>query len=171
MSEYAPASIQHVYDRLVELRPDRGFTMLGIVGDQDHTYGYHRARAVLPADDYSVVLPADQDGPDWAASALDIGTPDPDAQAHLTRRLLVAARDRDPVVHRLVREFYGSLDGRNTIGWDFHSHRFARSSSDHTTHVHLSFYRRNIGRPQLLTPIADVLAYRPALAHATPDTP
>jgi hypothetical protein len=57
--EYAPRSIQAVFERLVELRPRVPWVNSGIVGDSGHTYGYHRARAVLPADDYSVTLPTD----------------------------------------------------------------------------------------------------------------
>jgi hypothetical protein len=70
--EYAPAAVAGVFTRLQELRPRVHWTLAGIVGDAEHIYGYHRARAVLPTDDYSVQLAADQRGPDWAASALDI---------------------------------------------------------------------------------------------------
>lgn len=158
MSEYAPASIRGVFDRLCALRPHVEWTLSGIVGDPNHTYGYHRARAALPEDDYSVVLPMDKQGPEWAASALDIKPPDEEHQARLTRRLLRAARSRDPRLTRAVREFYGSADGTTVAGWDLPTGRAATSDDSHLWHVHLSFYRLNLARPALLAPVADVLA-------------
>lgn len=157
-SEYAPASIHAVFDRLCTLRPAVEWQLAGIVGDQAHHYGYHRARAVLPPDDYSVVLPADQEGPDWAAAALDIKPPDLEHQIRLTRRLLRATRQRDPRLTRAVREWYGSLDGVRVAGYDIPSMSPATSDDSHLWHVHISFFRRNLARPALLAPIAAILA-------------
>jgi hypothetical protein len=157
-AEYAPASIRGVYDRLVRLHPRVDWTLSGIVGDAAHVYGYHRARAVLPPDDYSVVLPADRAGPDWAAAALDITPPDALHQRRLTMRLLRATRARDPRLTRTVREWYGSLDGVTVVGYDIPTMQPATSDDSHLSHVHLSFFRRNLGRPALLAPVADILA-------------
>lgn len=157
-TEYAPHSIQAVFDRLVALRPAVEWLNDGIVGDINHFYGYHRARAVLPSDDYSVELKADQLGPAWAAAALDIKPPDLIHQHRLTARLLRASRARDPRLTRVVREWYGSLDGVRVTGWDLHYGGPATSDSSHLWHVHISFYRQNLGRPALLAPVAEVLA-------------
>lgn len=156
--EYAPASIQGVFDRLRELRPRVGWELAGIVGDQAHVYGYHRARNVLPPTDYSVVLKRDQGGPGDAASALDITPPDLEHQRRLTRRLRGAITLRDPRVWRCVREVYGSLDGKTVWGWDLATDTASTSDSSHLWHVHISFYRETIGRPALLAGVADVLA-------------
>lgn len=161
MTEYAPFSVQNVFAQLVALRPHVDWTLSGIVGDQAHTYGYHRARAVLPPDDYSVVLRQDQRGPEWAAAALDIKPPDLEHQTRLSRRLMRASLSRDPRFVRVVREWYGSLDGVTVAGYDNNSGQRATSDDSHLWHIHLSFYRENLGRPQLLAPVAQVLAGLP----------
>jgi hypothetical protein len=155
--EYAPAAIQHVFDRLCQLRPRVPWELSGIVGDASHVKGYHRARAVLPPDDYSVELKRDRGGPAWAACALDIKPPDLVHHQRLTRRLRGAVTLRD---RRLspVREFYGSLDGESVYGWDLATGQRATSDLSHLWHIHLSFYRETVGRPALLAPVADVLA-------------
>jgi hypothetical protein len=161
--EYAPKSIQAVFDRLVELRPRVAWVNSGIVGDSKHTYGYHRARAVLPRDDYSVTLLADRAGPRWAASALDITPPDTAHQSRLTRRLLRATLNHDPRIAGVVREWYGSLDGMEVAGYDLAAGAPATSDNSHLFHVHLSFYRCNLGVPGRLRPVGDVLAGRPGV--------
>lgn len=103
-------------------------------------------------------LPADQQGPEWAAAALDIKPPDEEHQARLTRRLLRATRQRDPRLTRAVREWYGSLDGLAVTGYDVHYGLPATSDDSHLTHVHISFYRRNLSRPAFLAGVADILA-------------
>lgn len=157
-TEYAPAAIRAVYDRLCELRPGVEWQLGGILGDAGHTYGYHRARAVLPADDYSVTLRRDRGGPEWAASALDITPPDTQHQKRLTRRLARAIRDRDPRLTAVVREVYGSVNGFEVWGWDLATGSPQTSDDSHLWHVHLSFYRDTTARPQLLRGVADVLA-------------
>lgn len=156
--EYAPASIQGVFDRLCELRPRVGWELAGIVGNVAHKYGYHRARAVLPSSDYSVELPRDQRGPEWAAAALDIKPPDLTHQIRLTRRLARATRTKDPHLFRVVREWYGSLDGVKVAGYDLAVGAVSLSDDSHLWHVHISFYRENLARPALLRPVADILA-------------
>lgn len=134
--------------------------LAGILGDQAHTYGYHRARAVLPADDYSVTLPADRLGNDWAASALDIKPAHPGGMVALTARLQHAVDRRDPRVIKVVREFYGTLNGRQVHGFDVDSLTAQVSDDSHLWHLHISFHREfSMSRKRLL-PVADVLAER-----------
>jgi hypothetical protein len=161
--EYAPAAVAGVFTRLEELRPRVDWTLAGIVGDAEHVYGYHRARAVLPPDDYSVQLPPDQRGPEWAASALDIKPPDVAHQSRLTRRLLYASHTRDPHLTRVVREWYGSLDGVKVVGYDIPTMTPATADDSHLWHIHISFFRANLDRPALLRPVGDILAGRPGL--------
>lgn len=155
--EYAPAAIHGVFDRLASVRPHVDWTLSGIVGDIAHKYGYHRARAVLPADDYSIELKRDQGGDDWAASALDITPPDALHQHRLTYRLAKATTAGD---HRLrcVREWYGSLDSVHVAGWDLATDRPATSDASHLWHVHISFYRDTTARAKLLAAVGDLLA-------------
>jgi hypothetical protein len=161
--EYAPAAVAGVFTRLEQLRPRVDWTLAGIVGDAEHVYGYHRARAVLPASDYSVQLWADRRGPDWAASALDIKPPDVAHQSRLTRRLRRATLSRDPRLCRVVREWYGSEDGLKVTGYDLATMMPATASVSHLWHIHISFLRAFVERPDLLDPVADVLAGRPGL--------
>lgn len=159
VSEFAPAAILGLYERVHEGLEGQ-VQLGGIVGDSAHTYGYHRARAVLPEDDYSVVLRRDQLGPRWAASALDItpsGVSSRVIMRTLTSRLQRAVRDGDPRLKRAVREFYGTLDNESVYGWDLREHRAVESDSSHLWHVHLSFYRKHACQKSVLSAVADVL--------------
>jgi hypothetical protein len=142
----------------VELAPHLSLDLSGIVGDQEHTYGYHRARAVLPADDYSVRLLEDRMGDPWAASALDITPAHRGGMVILTRRLLAAAKRRDPRITRVVREFFGTVDGVNVTGFDVIEKRHSSADSSHLYHLHISFLRRFACNAAALAPVADVLA-------------
>lgn len=154
--EFAPAAIVALFAAVQERLPFP-VELGGIVGDQAHTYGYHRARAVLPADDYSVVLPRDQRGRPWAAAALDITPADAGNMPILTRRLATAAAAGDPRLH-VLREFYGSLDREHVFGWDVRFGRPETSDTSHLWHLHLSFRRDVAHRRRKLLPLADVLA-------------
>jgi hypothetical protein len=127
----------------------------GIVGDQEHTYGYHRARAVLPSDDYSVQLADDRLGDAWAASALDITPAHRGGMVILTRRLLAAAKRRDPRVTRVVREFFGTVDGVNVTGFDVVSNRHSSADTSHLYHLHISFLRRYACNSRALAPMKE----------------
>lgn len=157
-AEFAPPAIRNVFDQLVIRAPHLHLELAGILGDSSHTYGYHRARAVLPSDDYSVELPLDQEGNQWAAAALDIKPAHPGGMVALTRRLARAAALRDPRITRVVREFYGTIDGVNVLGVDVATGAPSLSDRSHLWHLHISFYRRFACSPAALAPVADVLA-------------
>lgn len=135
---YAPTAISEAFTSLRSVFP--GLTPAGIVGDDLHTWGYHRARSEVSSTDYSVQLPLDRQGPDDAASALDV-TGDSGQLRLITARADAAMRRRDPRV-RALREFFGpSADGSTVIGFDAPSHSFASSDDSHLWHAHFSFYR------------------------------
>lgn len=157
-AEFAPAAIQAVFDKLAAVYPFP-LQLGGILGDPAHLGGYHRARAVLPADDYSVRLPRDQGGRPWAASALDITPTDPFHVQLMTHRLVRAVARVDPRV-RVLREFYGTLDGETVYGWDLPSSSRASSDTSHLWHLHLSFHRDVACHRSRLLPLAQVLAGR-----------
>jgi hypothetical protein len=143
----------------------------GIVGDQQHSFGYHLSRDSLPADDYSVVLPLDKQGDGGAASALDISLP-PDLMIAVTNRLLAAAKAHDPRL-RALREFCGTTDGVHTHPYDLSNGQdgpLDSWDSSHLWHVHLSFYRTYSENSAALAPIADVIAGRPAKPIPAPIT-
>ncbi|MGN6166792.1 MAG: hypothetical protein ACTHQQ_01285 [Solirubrobacteraceae bacterium] len=113
---------------------------------------------MLPPNDYSVVLPRDRQGPSWAASALDITPEETDRVRHLTQRLIRAVQAGDPRLRRTVREFYGTVDGVHVFGWDLHTGNPQQADDTHLWHLHLSFYRKNLDRADLLRPVGDILA-------------
>lgn len=157
-SEFAPLAIERLFSDLSSALPFI-VNLGGILGDEAHTKGYHRARAVLPPDDYSVQLPRDRGGRPWAASAIDIT---PAASMHvitLTSRLRAAVDRADPRLGP-VREFYGTLDGRHVYGYDLAVDDEVTSDSSHLWHLHLSIYRDSASRPSLLRPLARILAGR-----------
>lgn len=156
MAEYAPTAIKGLY-ALVELKMPRA-TLSGILGDQAHTWGYHRCRNVLPSDDYSRTLSADKLGDGWAASALDISLP-PDLMIVVTKRLLAAAKAKDPRL-AAVREFCGTTNGTVTHNYDLSTGHEGLGEWDdsHLWHVHLSILRKYANDAPALAPIADVIA-------------
>lgn len=157
MSARAPEAIHRLW-----LDVNRGVpraVLSGIVGDTAHSFGYHLARRDLPSDDYSVQLRRDRLGADDCASALDVSLP-PDLMKVCTRRLLDAARAKDPRL-KALREFCGTLDGQSTYPWDLSTNTSEGVGSwddSHLWHIHLSFYRAYADRYDVLAPIADVFA-------------
>lgn len=161
---YAPSAIQQLFAAVQARIP--AARLGGIVGDQAHSFGYHLARNELPAGDYSVQLPPDRLGDAGAASALDVTLP-PDLMIACTRRLVAAAKARDPRLSAL-REFCGTTDGTTTHNYDLASgyEGFNEWDASHLWHIHLSIYRLHAETTAILLPIADVLAGRP-----TPSAP
>lgn len=157
MSEYAPGAIMSLFSHTQQIAPDLGLQLGGVLGDASHTYGYHRARAVLASDDYSVEQADDKLGDTWAASALDLTPSTQTGQRLMTQRLIDATAKNDP---RLlpIREFFGSVDGANVTGRDVRGHYAVTSDSSHLWHVHLSIYRRYATSAAALLPVAQVIA-------------
>lgn len=164
--EYAPSAIFELFDKIKDRIPEAQLS--GILGDQAHTYGYHRARAVLPQGDYSVYLTADREGDQWAASALDINLP-PDLMKTVTSRLLRAAKAKSLFLGT-VREFCGTTDGVTTHSYDLATGHegFGEWDDSHLWHIHLSFYRRYANDSIALAAVANVLDG--FLDYRAPDT-
>jgi hypothetical protein len=139
----------------------------GVVGDANHGSGYHISRSVLIAKgktgDYSIQAPADKRGRADHASAIDITLST--AQMRLvTTRLRVACTDNDPRIEP-IREFIGSLDGRNVCG--FNRYKTGRSvgwypsgysDSSHQWHVHVSVFRAYCDDANRMKGLAEVIA-------------
>lgn len=141
MGEYAPDALVDAGRHMAVVL---GGTFSGVVGDKSHTYGYHRSRNALVAagngGDYSLRYAADKTGDGDAASAIDITLP---AQTMITvSKRLIAAGKRDDARGAYLREFFGTVDGRNVSGWDFRKRTYATSDSSHLWHIHLSVHRR-----------------------------
>lgn len=146
MTANAPARILDVV-RDFERRADRpkSYRLAGVAGDVHHSFGYHVDPAELPGSDYSVQTKRDRRGAaqhPHDASAWDLSF-DAGDMVLVTRRLLRAAKAHDPRMIA-VREFCGTLDGRNTYPWDLHGNQSEGINSwdsSHLWHVHVSFYR------------------------------
>lgn len=152
-SEYAPDALRGLYELIRARIP--AAVLSGIVGDAAHVYGYHRARNVLPASDYSVgESPRDRAGDGWAAAALDVSLP-ADLMRAVSSRLMAASRAHDPRL-AAVREWFGTLDGSTVTGWDLLADAPTSSDKSHLWHVHLSIHRDAATDPAALAPIADV---------------
>jgi hypothetical protein len=164
MGDRGPAAIFALWETISAAMPRA--QLAGIVGDANHTFGYHRSRDFCinegddGADDYSVVLAADKQGASDCASALDVSLP-ADLMIEVSKRLLAAGQADDPRLHAM-REFFGTDDGVRVIGWDRHNPNDATddttttSDTSHRTHVHLSFYRKFADDADALAPIASV---------------
>lgn len=164
MSEYSPQAILDLYAAIHRLIGQAELS--GVLGDSSHTYGYHRARNVLPAGDYSCHYGADKLGDGWAASALDVKLPTALMET-VSARLMAAMKAEDPRV-KAVREFFGTINGSVVTGWDRHAlvdpkdGTYTTSDDSHLWHIHLSIYREFANERAVLLPIADVMAGVPA---------
>lgn len=159
MAEYAPAAIRKLFTELDKRIPN--VTLSGIVGDRAHTYGYHRARNVLPSSDYSRVLSYDKEGDGWAASAIDLSMSASNMKL-LTGRLIKSAEDPDDPRMEPVREFFGTTNGSSVNGRRHDSPTgawsFASSDSSHLWHIHISFFRKYANNEAALLGVMAVLA-------------
>jgi hypothetical protein len=141
MTAYAP---QPIRDLATWITANVGGTFSGIVGDINHSFGYHLARNDLPSSDYSVAeCPEDKLGDGWAASALDISFP-PALMKTVTARLKHSADDvNDPRLNG-IREFAGTLNGTDVFNYDTYFRQTGINQWDdsHLWHVHISFIRK-----------------------------
>ncbi len=154
-SEYAPDAIRQLYDRFHALNEPSELS--GILGDRAHTFGFHRARAVLPRSDYSVVAPGNQKGDAWAASALDVKLT-PEGMKVVSARLRAAMRKADVRVAALF-EFGGTLNGTVTFSRNIYGQESWNEWDDsHLWHVHLSIIRAFANDYAAIAGIADVMA-------------
>jgi hypothetical protein len=180
----APAAIWALWYRIEELYNGPGLQdeeLAGIVGDRNHSFGFHLSyndlRSLgIASSDYSLQPARNMKGgkahPD-DASALDVHF-GPKGMITVTKRLIASAQD--PHDHRLdaLYEFCGTTNGthphpftvytgtndpNNTQGWD----------SSHDSHVHLSIMRDKCNDEAALLPIADVIAGIPLTEEFTVD--
>jgi len=155
MNEYAPSAIHWLANGIIVRVPSA--EMSGIVGDPNHTYGYHRARNVLPSGDYSVQTSPDKQGDGWAASALDIKMNSTQMKL-VTKRLLASAKSSSDNRLRALREFFGTTNGSTVAGWDVYYDRAAYSDdSSHTWHIHMSILRKYANDKQALAGVLSVI--------------
>lgn len=152
MAEHAPDGLQWLAREIIKVIPTA--EMSGIVGDPSHTYGYHRARNVLPGGDYSVQLPTDHRGDGDAASALDIKY-SAKWMKIVTQRLMDSAKDQNDPRLNCVREFFGTVNGSTVAGWDTYYGTPATSDDSHLWHVHISVLRQYNNDK---TKLADILS-------------
>lgn len=144
--------------------------LAGIVGDKNHSFGFHLSLNDLVAlgeggSDYSLQTARDKRGahahPD-DASALDIHL-GPQGMIAVTKRLIASAKDPNDSRLDCLYEFCGTTNGRNphpytvdtstddpnnTQGWD----------DSHVTHVHLSIHRDVCNDFDAIKAVADVIA-------------
>jgi hypothetical protein len=153
MAEYAPNAIQKLFNDIKNGIP--GALMGGILGDKAHTYGYHRGRNYVSGNDYSVQLAADKKGDGEAACGLDLSWSSASLQYDVSARLLNAKHDARCT--KVLREFYGSKDGKNVCGWDYQGSYAVSSDDSHLWHVHISFLRQYATDYNALAPVADVI--------------
>lgn len=165
---YAPSAINKIYPPVEKHEPStrRG----GIYALKP---GYHSSRRDNQRrwpGDYSIICPADREGPATAAGAIDI-TLSYEAMPRVTKRLIDACRDNDPRMG-CVREVIGTLNHDDVVVYNrVSTGRGSRSrtgllwnASDdsHLWHVHISILRRYVADAQLMLGIAEVAAGVPA---------
>lgn len=137
-----------------------GLTAFGCKGNLVHSSGYHRSYNWIVdspdsryrLDDYSVRQSLDTSGDRNVCSAFDFvpgpwGTADNrQRMREITGRVLAAAKARDPRLAAL-REFAGTLDGRNVVTFNCADGGLKSPfDSSHLDHVHGSFWRSRAGR-------------------------
>jgi hypothetical protein len=119
-----------------------GGVNLGVVGDANHTTGYHLGRDRLPDGDYSARLPRDVAGLSGAASAIDLGKLNGSyTELYGFSRWLVASSRPD----ELIREIIYSPDGQRVQRWSGVDGKIhtgpGNGDASHRTHTHISYFR------------------------------
>jgi hypothetical protein len=164
VTEYAPDAIEGLFDAIAREFDSAEFS--GIVGDQYHTYGYHRGRHYVSSADYSVQLADDQKGSGEAACGLDVSLNDAD-MATVTRRLIDAVNRNDP---RLIgcRSFLGTTDGYTVTGRDCRSGAWITGDPSHLWHEHFSIIRKYADDHDAMQDLASIITGDTAGSDAMP---
>lgn len=117
-----------------------GAQFLGIVGDANHTWGYHVPSSRVLSSDYSMQGAANRPVGDFAC-AIDIGMRWPASRDWL-RWLIREIRD-DRI--QGISEVIGSYDGHNVRYWSdnsgWHTDGVAYQGTGHDTWTHIGIYR------------------------------
>src|SRR5690606_25770920 len=127
--------------------------------------GYHNTRAQNASGNYSVQLPLDKQGPSNKAAALDLTFPSASDMKKYTARLRDAMKAGDPRMGS-VKEFYGTLDGKNVYGLGKKSRTGAPYSTSadkaHLWHIHISFFRADVENWGRLKGVAEIFTGKSA---------
>jgi hypothetical protein len=162
MATKAPSAIRWLASAWT--RAIRGSKCSGICGDRAHRArgGFHISREDQPGSNYSVQGASNRKGRSDYASALDMNMPRLQMQA-VTKRVLDAARKRDPRLVKYVHAFNGTVDGRKAIRIEMkggHT-RVVSASEDHTWHTHLEIYREFANDKRAMQSILSVVTGKP----------
>ena len=144
-------ALQHLYNRLKH----GGYPTAQMGGIYANKPGYHNKRDNLPASDYSCQHPDDRAGSGQWAAGLDV-TLNPADMPRMTQQLIDLTFARDPRI-QVVREFFGTVNGRDVTGLDVRDVRWVTSDSSHLWHVHLSVFRRWAGDHAAMDALADAI--------------
>jgi hypothetical protein len=132
---------------LAALLKDAGFPVLGLVGDEDHTSGYHlgedRIYDIPPGrgdDDYSVKTPRDRAGLSDAVAAIDIGRHDGRLDDLALFLVAESKAGRAPDIREVTFE---GFDGSIIRRWDayYGRHTTYRTSLTGLHHIHVGYFR------------------------------
>lgn len=135
---YAP---QRLLDLREYLHSETGvsYSSLGIVGDINHTSGYHLGDDRLGPNDYSVTGSRDQAGLTDAASAIDIGM-----YSRLVEMTLWMVGEARAGRRPDTREIIGPAGDGRAYRWARENNwapQIRANGDSHESHVHESFYR------------------------------
>ncbi|WP_375425999.1 peptidoglycan-binding protein [uncultured Friedmanniella sp.] len=173
---YAPKELGELYQKLHDgvPRTKNG----GVVGDARHVAGggYHISRALLldhgQKGDYSIQQARDKRGDEDAASALDWTFLDQTGDQGIrywSGRLMTVCRAEDPRVVAVLREWFGTIDGRTVTGYSPFRKRIVTSSDkSHLFHIHHSIWRDVCEDWPKLSAFADAVLGVPAAATPGP---
>lgn len=167
MTTRSPGALEGIYTAIRASDQFDSMRRGGIVGDLAHRRrgGYHISCEDQPSSNYSRQAPADRRGRMDIARAIDISL-NPSDMKRMTTRLMNACKanhanaDAEPRIEPL-REFFGTLDGRNVTGWNrYKTGRdigYVTSDSSHLWHVHLSIFTDYADDPTKMAGIIDIL--------------
>lgn len=131
----------------------------GIIGDANHTAGYHLSIEDNPSTNYSVVLPDDKAPPgDWPrnqASGTDMSMSTADMKTDYAR-MLVVYHDRSDPRRKYVRGYNGWDGVGSAKRLDFAKNTIGTSSSDHKWHGHREDFRRYVNDPEATRAIVSI---------------
>lgn len=164
MAKFAPQAIKDMWPIIDKaFRSDR---FSGILEGSADGSGYHHSRSDLirrgKTRAYSIQHRLDKLGHPDAACAIDISFDNTAELATMTRRLLNAARAKDPRLYMKCREFGGTLDGKTVTAYNVTEQRFISMDKTHLWHGHVSIHRAYSQDSAVCRGIAEVIAGIPA---------
>lgn len=157
---YVTAAMWWLWDYVDDDPQYGGVRLGGIYADKPGNHNTVLANLARWPNNYSVRNPIDRRDPKTKARAIDYTMNDAGMRL-MTGRLVAGVKRNDPRL-ACVKEFYGSVNGVDVVGWikddEDGPWRTATSDSSHTWHVHLGILTPYVDDMEAMRGLASLLS-------------